>query len=185
MRLNMRGIVLATAATALLGACAQQQPQDHPPALSEGSIQQQVDQQLAQSGNRAANALETLAMIKRVRTEPPAPALDETGLPDDLRRVTTVEWSGPADELVKELASNIGYGFVETGSVPAHPANVQVNIKDTSAAKAFQDIGLQVQSWATVIVDPNLKRVEYRNETAEKGIPASAPSLRKHSDFTK
>lgn len=164
----MKSAMLAGAAVALLGGCAAgtgPAPTASGTQAWDAAIQQQVDQQLAQSAARAANALETLAMIQRVRTEPVAAPIDETGLPAELARRTTVEWSGPAKELVKELAANIGYDFTETGGTAAAPAMVHVNVRDVSAAKALEDIGLQVQQWATVIVDPNLKRVEYRNES--------------------
>lgn len=177
---TLRRALVLSAAVAALGACTTTNSETVSPARQsavwDGAIRGEVEQQLAQSASRAANALETLAMIQRVRTEPVATPIDEAGLPPELARQTTIQWSGPAIGLVKELAASIGYSFLESGNRPATNANVSVDIRDRSAAKAFEDIGLQVQAFATVIVDPNQQRVEFRHETAAHALPAAPPA---------
>ncbi|SOC25904.1 DotD/TraH family lipoprotein [Thalassospira xiamenensis] len=135
------------------------------------AITSDFQQTVGQGANRAAQALENLAMIQRTRTEPEPDPINEDALPEDLRRPTTVEWSGPAITLVRELAANIGYSFIETGNKPSSPAMIQVDIRDVSAAKAFEDIGLQVQTFAKIFVDPNKRRVEFKHRTAQKPGP--------------
>jgi defect in organelle trafficking protein DotD len=148
--------------------------QSHDPRIEDESIRSEVGQSLVQSAAQAANALETLSLIQRARTEPAPSSLDETRLPEDLRRKATVEFTGPADELVKELATNIGYAFLETGERPSNPGLVNIDAHDESVAKILEDIGLQAQIFATVIVDPNLKRVEFRNESGRGATAAQA-----------
>lgn len=175
---NLRRALTFTALAAALAACnaTTGSAPSQQSAVWDSAIREGVDQQIAQSTARAANALETLAMIQRARTEPVARPVVESGLPEELRRLTTVEWSGPAIGLVKELAANIGYAFLESGNAPAVPAMVQVNLQDVPAAKAFEDIGLQSQAYATIIVDPNLRRVEFRHETTVAPLPSVAPA---------
>lgn len=132
----------------------------------------EVDQLLLAAATHSVSALDTLAMIQRARTAPRASTLDESQLPEELRRKVTLEWSGPANEAVRKIASNIGYGFIEPGNPPAHPALVSIDLKDIGAAKALEDIGNQVFASATVIVNPNTKTVEFRNETAPGVGPA-------------
>lgn len=134
----------------------------------------EVEQQLAESAARSANALETLAMIQRTRTAPAAPSLDEASLPPELKRKATVEFTGPAVELARKLAASVGYGFNESGHPPASPGLITVNDHDVSVGKALEDVGLQSAKFATVIVDPNAKHVEFRNDNAEGGLPQSA-----------
>jgi len=179
MRFTILRALALTTATISVAAC-QPAVQGGGPSYnaSDVSIRAEVNQQLAQSSAEAANALKTLAMIQRTRSAPVASAIDDSGLPPELLRPTTLEWSGPAREAVKELAANIGYSFIESGAPPQKPVLVSVNIKDVSAAKAFENIGLQVQAFATVIVDPNKKRVEFRSENAGQRGP-SAPPLRR------
>jgi defect-in-organelle-trafficking protein DotD len=170
---NLRRI-LALSAVASLAACAQNDgARPTGPAVAyDPAIRTEVEQQIAQSSARAANALETLAMIQRARTAPAAPALDESGLPEELRRKTTIAFQGPADEAARSLAEQIGYGFVVTGNPPANPGLVSLDEHDVSVAKALEDLGLQAQRFATVVVDPNLRRVEFRNETVPDAIEA-------------
>jgi defect-in-organelle-trafficking protein DotD len=176
---NKLRCLLALSAVAGLAACGTNDgARPTGPAVAyDPAIRTEVDQQIAQSSARAANALETLAMIQRARTAPAAPALDESGLPEELRRKTTLEFDGPADEAAKSLAEQIGYGFVTTGNPPANPGLVSLDEHDVSVAKALEDLGLQVQRFATVIVDPNLRRVEFRNETVPDAVTASSSTM--------
>lgn len=130
----------------------------------DNQIRNEVNAQLGESAGRAANALETLAMIQRARTEPRAEPIDESGLPPELQRHITVSWSGPALPLVQEIAMQVGYDFAEMGNAPARSASVQIQSRSGSAAQTLVDIGLQVQRYATVIVDPNAKKITFRHE---------------------
>ena len=173
MRTNGLRALAALAMMGGLSACATDGGYQSS-SVYDPAIRGEVEQQLAQSASRAANALETLAMIQRARTEPAAPALDESGLPPELKRRTTIEWSGPALEVVRELAGNIGYAFVESGNPPSAPGMVSIDVKDVSVAKALEDVGLQAQRFATVVVDPNARRIEFRHETVEGSTPRAA-----------
>ena len=170
---HLRRLLALSAAVLSLSACAQQGGGVYVATVPyDPAIRGEVEQQLASSAARSANALETLSMIQRARTEPAAPTIDESGLPEELQRKTTVAFTGPAIEAARELAANIGYGFIETGNPPAAEGMVNIDEHDVSVAKALEDIGLQAQKFATVIVDPNMKRVEFRNETAYGSAPA-------------
>jgi defect-in-organelle-trafficking protein DotD len=148
------------------------------------AIRSEVDQQIAQSSSQAANALQTLAMIQRARTAPAPSSLDETTLPEELRRKTTVNYSGPGDEVVKDLAGRIGYAFLETGSKPTVPSMVNLTLTDTSVGKALEDIGLQVQVTATVIVNPSARSIEYRNESGNRSTNTSTNTTTSTSTTT-
>jgi defect-in-organelle-trafficking protein DotD len=155
-----------------LSACNSQgeSGSDHDAAYDPG-IRTEVDQSIAQSAARASNALETLAMIQRARTAPVAPVVDDAGLPPELRRKATIEFSGPSVELARELAQDIGYGFFETGHRPSNPGLISIDAKDESVAKVLEDVGLQSQKFATVIVDPNQRKVEFRYESGDGFTP--------------
>lgn len=173
MALVSRVRLLAIGLPLFAVACA---PTSNSPMTSmsyDPMIRTEIDQQIAQSSSQAANALQTLAMIQRARTAPAPSSLDESVLPDELRRKTTVNYSGPGDEVVKDLAGRIGYSFSETGSKPTVPAMVNLALTDASVGKALEDIGLQVQGTATVIVNPNVRSIEYRNESGQAMRPVA------------
>ncbi|PHY92644.1 hypothetical protein CSR02_15690 [Acetobacter pomorum] len=139
-------------------------------------IREEADQMLAESAARVKDAQTKLAMVAAARTPPPASSVDESSLPPELQSKTTVDFTGPGYEIAKSLAQNIGYGFIMTGGDPLIPGIVTVQMQDMSVAKVLEDVGLQVQQYATLIVDPSQKRIEYRNESARrKDYPSSAP----------
>lgn len=169
-----RVFALSIAAAALVGCNATTGGTGN--VVYDAAIRTEVEQQLAQAAARAANAQETLAMVQRARTPIRAEPVDETGLPDELRRRTTLEWSGPAVGLVREMATGIGYSFVEQGNGPANPVLVQVDIKDASVVQALADISLQIQAYSTVAIDPNARKITFIHMPGAQGPQASAPA---------
>jgi len=143
-----------------------------PPRVYDPGIRIEAEQQLAQSAARAANALETLALVQRAQSPPPAPAIDEGALPATLRTTTTVDFSGPASGILRDLARDIGYGFFETGNARGDAVLVTVVARDQAVGRVLSDVGGQIQRVATVVVDPEAKRIELRHE------PGFAPSPR-------
>lgn len=146
-----------------LGACAAQGGSSTAsnPAWS-GHSEAKAEDLLAQSADRAAKARETLARVERTRTPPAPTPVDETGLPPELRLPTTVDWSGPAPEVAERLAAGIGYEFRILGNPPANPPMANLSVQDLSVVKVLEDIGLQVQPGAQIVIDPNARRVEFR-----------------------
>jgi hypothetical protein len=164
----------AAAALVTLSACATDQ--GRPTVMSQPAwdthARAHIDDKLGESSRRAATALETLAMIQRTRTEPPASSIDETLLPPELARQATVEWNGPAHELVQQVARNIGYAFMVQGNPPPIPPMVSVSAVDLPVAKILETTSLQVVSFATINVDPNAKRIEFRYDREPRGHQA-------------
>lgn len=158
--------VLAVLATAMLASCGTSKVPDND--VSDVYGDQSIDKQLGEAAKIAAKAQERLARIESARTTPAPSALDETSLPEELKRPATVDWSGPAHEAASKLAALIGYDFKITGNRPSVPPMVHVSASDVSVAKALEDIGLQAFPFGEVSVDPNAKRVEFRYLQAQQ-----------------
>lgn len=175
-----RSLLAATTIALALGACARAPDKA---ALIDAGAQQLVSEKIADSAGRVARATETLALIQRARTEPSPPSVDERLLPGDLRRPITLNWSGPGEEGARRVANLLGYEFRVVGNPPAVSPAVQVGAEAVPAAKVLEDIGLQVQGSAQVVVDPNVRRVEYRyiaqNPLLGPSIRGAAPPLRR------
>ena len=62
---------------------------------------------------------------------------------------------------------------------------VNVNARDVPVAKILEDIGLQVQGIAQVVVDANTKRVEFRYVGQSPNVRGGAPVLRGAPALTK
>jgi len=169
----------AVAASALaLGACASPKPV----AVEPSSLQAEVQESLAKAASQAAEAQATLARIQVARTKPAPSSLDETALPEELKRPATLDWSGPAHEAARRIAALIGYQFQVVGNQPSIPPMIHVSLTDVPAAKALEQIGLQSSPFGEVSLDPNVKRVEFRYLQAQHQQPqnprGTSPSLR-------
>ncbi|MBY3432678.1 DotD/TraH family lipoprotein [Rhizobium laguerreae] len=153
-------------ATLSMAGCSTTKTPDND--ISDVYSNQAIDKELADAVSRASKAQETLARVQVARTTPTPSALDESSLPEELKRPATIDWSGPAHEAAEKIANLVGYQFKITGNRPSIPPMVHVSVQDISAAKALEDIGLQAFPFGEVSVDPNAKRIEFRYLQAQQ-----------------
>jgi defect-in-organelle-trafficking protein DotD len=158
--------VLAVSASLMLAGCGTTKVSD--PEISDAYGNQQIDKQMADAATRAVKAQETLARVQIARTTPAPLPLDETNLPEELKRPATIDWSGPAQEAARKIASLVGYQFQITGNPPSVPPSIHISVEDVTAAKALEQIGLQAYPFGEVAVDPNVKRIEFRYLQAQQ-----------------
>ncbi len=118
-----------------------------------------VSLMLAESADRASEALETLAAVEKART-PAADMAPVKNVPSELRRAITVNWVGPIEPIAKTLADRAGYGFVVLGSTPAIPVVVSVDAENTRVIDVLRDVGLQLGMRGDVKVDAESKMIE-------------------------
>lgn len=149
--------VLCCGAAALalgLSACARNLP--NPQLVVEP---ENVTMRLAQAADRAASALDTLAAIEQVRTPTELPPLAASA-PVELRRSVTVNWIGPVEPLMRQLADRASYRLIETGNAPETPLIVSVNVRNQPVIETLRDVGLQMGNRAHVRVDANQRTIE-------------------------
>jgi defect-in-organelle-trafficking protein DotD len=136
-----------------------------------------VTLRLAQAADRAANALDTLAAIEQVRSPSDLPPL-AAGAPPELRRSVTVNWIGPVEPLVRQLADRASYKVVVSGNAPEAAIIISMNARNQPVIEALRDIGLQLAARGELRVDANLKTVElsYANvQIPEIPVPPQQP----------
>lgn len=75
-------------------------------------------------------------------------------IPGDLQRTVSFRWSGPLDQGVAKLAQSVGYTFYVTAPPDAQPLTVSLEVTNVSAFQAFQALGEEAGTKATVEVDP-------------------------------
>ena len=114
---------------------------------------------LAEAADKASNALETLAAVEQSRA--PAVAVEPIhNAPLELRRAMTINWIGPAEELLKQLADRASYSFVTVGDKPPVPLVVNIDKENTPVIDILRSTGLQLGMRADVKVDSVQKMVE-------------------------
>lgn len=118
-----------------------------------------VSAMLADAADRAASSLEKLAAVEYERS--PGVAIGPIGnAPIEMRRAMTVQWVGPVEPIVKNLANRANYSFLLVGSAPPIPIVVSVDATNMPVIEILRDIGLQIGMRADVRVDGPRKIVE-------------------------
>jgi defect-in-organelle-trafficking protein DotD len=76
--------------------------------------------------------------------------------------LTSVDWSGPVEPLIQQIANVTGYRMRALGRPPAIPVLVSVYDKNTMVADILRDVGFQCGRRATVVVFPESRVIELR-----------------------
>ncbi len=87
---------------------------------------------------------------------PPSPASYGMG------GLTTIDWSGPVEPLLKQIANASNYRLRTLGTPPAIPVLVTVNAKNVMLGDILRDTGYQCGKRASVLVFPNSRVIELR-----------------------
>lgn len=175
----MKKIVLGMVGCGLLMGCADTGLPVSEPVHYDAALHDEISQQLADSAARSSNALEELAMIKTAKSPKVNPGVDVNDLAPDLQRVVTTVWNGPAQDLVEQLAKNLGYTYRVTGGTSKNPVDVNIDVHDVAIGQVLEDIGLQSSPSASIIVNPNTRDIEFRNTLSPEQVE-SAPPVMKH-----
>ncbi len=137
-----------------LTACAPLHASTPPPdpmqdSLSEASF----------SVSRAISSLsETAQAAHPLPPTAPPPAPASYGMAG----LTSVDWSGPVEPLVREIAHATGYRLRVLGAPPAIPVLVTVYDKNMMIADILRDVGYQCGRRANVLVFPGSRVIELR-----------------------
>lgn len=140
----------------VLAACQPMPPKRDPQVVTSPD---RVSLMLAESADKAANALQTLAAVEQaaspgVRVPPIADA------PPELARAITINWVGPADQLAKKLADRASYGFLTLGDEPPVPLVVTIDAVNMPVIDVLRDLGLQMGERGNLRVDSARRMIE-------------------------
>jgi defect-in-organelle-trafficking protein DotD len=89
-------------------------------------------------------------------TPPPSPA--SYGMDG----ITSVDWSGPVEPLVRQIAKSANYRVRVLGTPPAIPVMVTVFTKNAMLGDILRDVGYQTGRRAAVVVFPESRVIELR-----------------------
>ena len=76
--------------------------------------------------------------------------------------LTTVDWSGPVEPLVNQIAKAADYRLRVLGTPPAIPVLVTVYQKNVMLGDILRDIGYQTGRRAAVVIYPDSRTIELR-----------------------
>lgn len=139
----------------ILGACAQPKPpQGYDVSKSEAS--------LAEASHAVSRSLVDLA--ETAQAAHPLPDLAPAPSPATygMAGVTTVDWSGPVEPLVRQMARAANYRVRVLGTPPAIPVIVTIYTKNAMLGDILRDIGYQCGRRAALVVYPESRVIELR-----------------------
>lgn len=145
-----------TLLTLALSACASRQmPQNM--AITNAS-----QASLAEASYSVSRSIVDLA--ETAQAAHPLPAIDPPPSPASygMAGLTTIDWSGPVEPLLKQLAAASNYRLAVLGTPPAIPVLVTMYTKNVMLSDVLRDTAFQCGRRASVIVYPMARLIELR-----------------------
>lgn len=129
------------------------------PVATEPDI---VTVKLAQAADKASTALDSIAGIEQQRNPIAPPPQNYANAPANLMQPVTIRWSGPIEQITRNLAERAGMRFRTKGSPPPVPLTVTIDAYQQPILHVLRDIGLQAGQRADIAVDGASGAVEIR-----------------------
>jgi defect-in-organelle-trafficking protein DotD len=152
MKYNKAHIVLCSL---FLSACASS-PQPPPANIdaTEASLAE-ASYAVSRSVVDIAETVQAAHPMQRLGSAPSPVAYGMGGM-------TTVDWSGPVQPLLQQLARASNYRLVVLGTSPAIPVLVTILAKNMMLGDIVRDVGYQCGERGTVVVYPESRTIELR-----------------------
>lgn len=121
-----------------------------------------AEAKLAEAATLISHSLVSLAEIQQAATpphpdyEPPDPA--SYGMSD----LVSVDWSGPVEQVVMQIANATGYRLRVIGNKPNVAPMVTIAARNRQIGDILRDISFQSRNKTNIIVFPKTKVIELR-----------------------
>jgi hypothetical protein len=133
-------------------------------SMSQNQINAQVQSSLTQAASQTQNSLAQLSSIEKMRFQ------NDNSLPladvndPALNEIITLQWNGPIEPLLAQIASLTGYQLQVFGKAPFSP--ILVDIDDTanpaSAISLIRNVDVQAGLNAQILIFPTQKIISLR-----------------------
>ena len=152
--MNMRKSILIASSYLFLSACT---PPPAPPATFNST-----DVSLAEASYSVSRSLASLS--ETAQAAHPLPKLDPPPNPASygMDGLTSIDWSGPVEPLVRQIAKSANYRVRVLGTQPGIPVLVSVYDKNIMLADALRDIGYQCGRRAEIVIFTETRTIELR-----------------------
>lgn len=141
-----------------LAACQSLVPQPHQAKVMTQSDQAMID--TAQAAVSVSHSLSELGLAQRNEQGMLKRESEVNDLPQVLSRLVSINWAGPVEPLVKQLAEGTQLRVKVIGVEPAIPVTVSLHTRDTSVYQILQNVRGQIGSRAEIMVYPSSGVIE-------------------------
>jgi len=149
----------------LLAGCASNTPQkpvDPSLGLDPALGQDPAEAQLAEAATSVSKSLNSLDEIQQAVTPPPPHFQPPTPASYGMSNLVSIDWSGPIEPLVNQIAASAGYSVRVMGKEPAIPIMIYLSEKNQPLGEVLRNAGYQCGENADIIVFPKTKTIELR-----------------------
>lgn len=117
---------------------------------------------LAEAASSVSKSLISLDQMQQATT--PLPPMQPPPDPAayGMSNAVTVDWNGPIEPLLTQIANSTGYTVNVLGKAPMLPIIVTVIAKNRPIGEVLRDAGYQCGDKADIVVFPNTKIIELR-----------------------
>ncbi|MDF3054640.1 MAG: dotD [Gammaproteobacteria bacterium] len=164
-------LAFITAAITLLSGCSNRPPSTNIYYPTD-SASENAQNKLAEAAVSTSSSLTRLAAIEKATH--PSGKLSPPMSVDQMNRVglgalTSIDWTGPIEPLVKELARISHYKFRVLGKRPAIPVLVATYAVNMPVGDILRDADYQAGNKADVIIYTNHRTIELRYRHGDMG----------------
>ena len=146
-----------------LSACAVQTTDTAVPPIAE------IDSQIADAVATTAKADRNVTEIE-VASSVPVPMRTENGqrvpegvvLPPDSVQPVTVDFQGPIEDFLIQMAARAGYVFKKSGPAPANPITISITANEEPLFGVIRRAGNMSDGAADIVFNPTSKSIEIR-----------------------
>ena len=146
-------LISAVGLCLIISACASP-PEASNPSSTEAS--------LAEASYDVSHSISNLSEVAQASHPQPNLEAPPSAASYNMAQLTSVDWSGPVEPLIKQLANASNYQLRVLGTQPAIPVLVTVYAKNTLLADILRDIGYQCGRRANLVIFPDTRVIELR-----------------------
>lgn len=117
---------------------------------------------LAEAATSASQSLTKLGQIEQAANPPKSIAQPENPAAYGMDIPTTINWNGPIEPLVQQIANATNYQLKVLGTAPAIPIIITIDAQNKPMGDILRDAGYQCGKRAQVVVFPDSRTVELR-----------------------
>lgn len=159
MRVKMIAALLGSAMA--LSACAGMKAEEETAPIPE------VDQMIAEAVEASASANQAISEVEVATSGPlrpqALPVVPPTViLPPEALQPVTIDWQGPIEGLIADLARRADYTFRTTGNPPVNQKMVSVVANEEPIFGVMRRVGAMAHGYADVAFNPTSRVVEIR-----------------------
>jgi defect in organelle trafficking protein DotD len=121
---------------------------------------------LAEAAHSVSTALVSLDQMQQATTPLPPTFSPPTPSSYGMSNLVTIDWNGPIEPLLTQIADATGYHVNILGKPPSLPILVIVIAKNKPIGDVLRDAGYQCGIKADIVIFPKTKIIELRYATA-------------------